>query len=656
MNRDILDRLQSADHLPMLPAVAVEVLRLSRDPDSQMTAFVDLIGRDPSLTAKVLRTVNSSWFGLSREITSLQQALALLGLQPVRALVLSFSLVNLRQGQTDDSFDYGRFWKQALSNAVTARELLTRHQTGNPEEAFVAGLLQDLGVLALLQVAPDEYQQVVAKVDESGEPVIYVERDTLGTDHMEVGAWLADRWGLPSRLCYPVAHHHEPDQCEGADQEANELTHLLYAAALVGELLHDRHKQRPQRLLGEALQRQFAMDPDQVDEFMSELLPKIADTAKMFDMDIGTQQDYAAILAEANAELARLSLEAAKETALSHQREARLEQRAEKLEEERERLQDRAIRDRLTGTYNRGLFDEMLTKEYKRGMRYHRRVGLIMADVDHFKRVNDTYGHPFGDEVLCTVADALRQGIRDSDILARYGGEEFAIIVIEPTEKGLNRLTERLRVLVRDALPAIDGKIIRVTASFGAVICQPRRDDEEGETRLLKSADEALYQAKEAGRNRVCFVSLLDEADRQVEAAVEAMRFSRQLVKKGVVGVKELNKALILKKSKRFKIGYLAVKLGMLSEERLHEILDVQARTNKRFGHIAVTLGLLTPRQVVWLLAVQREDPETLGAALVASKAISPQHLRRHLERYYRMVAAGAGSPLPSTNAAPTPA
>ena len=634
MDQKILKQLEACNDLPILPAVALEVIRVCRDPGCGIDDMQHLIGRDPTLTAKVLRTVNSAMFGLSRRVTSLKQALTLLGLASVRAIVLSFSLVKLDGANPPRSFDHQRHWKQSLTNAVSAHELCARHELGVPEEAFVAGLLQDVGILALVQAVPDAYEQVLARMAESGESRIDAERHVLGADHMEVGTWLADRWGLPVSLCTPIAYHHQPEQYVGTDADVGSLTRLLCAGALTGELFHDAGKGRSREQLTDFLDRELSMSADDVDAFLSSLTDKVAEAAEVLDIEIGPQQDYASILAEANAELGRLSMEATKESTQARVREMQLETRNQDLEQEHQRLRDQAVRDGLTGIFNRGFFDQVLIKEYRRCMRHHRRVGLIFVDLDHFKQVNDTYGHPLGDTVLCRVADTLRESIRTSDVLARYGGEEFVVLAIEPTEVGLQQVAERLRLGVADLRPTVEGRTVRVTASIGAAVVQPRRDEQDGEKRLVEAADQAMYQAKEDGRNRVCFRSLLDPADRQIDGAVEAMRFSRHLLRKGLVARDDLSKALCTHENKRFKSGYLAVQMGILDEAQLYTILDEQARTNRRFGEIAVGRGLLTPRQIFWLLAVQKENPETLGAALVASHAIGADRLQRAVQEY----------------------
>ncbi|MDO8680805.1 MAG: diguanylate cyclase [Acidobacteriota bacterium] len=163
--------------------------------------------------------------------------------------------------------------------------------------------------------------------------------------------------------------------------------------------------------------------------------------------------------------------------------------------------QEHARTDALTSLDNRREFQRRLDEEIERALRHDRPLSLLMLDLDHFKRVNDTYGHPAGDEVLRAIAARIRAEIRPTDRAARYGGEEFVAILPETPAAGARVVAERMRRAVAGApfrLP--DGREIGVTVSIG-VLCCP--DDANGSQRVVEHADQALYIAKETGRNRV---------------------------------------------------------------------------------------------------------------------------------------------------------
>ncbi|TAN49699.1 MAG: diguanylate cyclase [Betaproteobacteria bacterium] len=163
-------------------------------------------------------------------------------------------------------------------------------------------------------------------------------------------------------------------------------------------------------------------------------------------------------------------------------------------------VQEQARTDALTGLSNRGEFQRQLQVEEERSRRYSRSFSLLMLDIDHFKTVNDSYGHQAGDEVLRALAARLREQVRPVDHVARYGGEEFVVILPETTGEGAFALAERLRTAVADtAVPATDGQTIRVTISIG--IASFPADAGSGMA-MIAAADAALYAAKQGGRNR----------------------------------------------------------------------------------------------------------------------------------------------------------
>ena len=164
-------------------------------------------------------------------------------------------------------------------------------------------------------------------------------------------------------------------------------------------------------------------------------------------------------------------------------------------------LYKRATTDDLTGLYTRQYIDERLAQEIERAKRYQRPFSILMVDLDHFKQVNDTYGHSTGDLVLQIVSDILIQDLRDTDIAGRLGGEEFIIILGETQQDGAVNFAERIREEIESKHIEKDNKVIKVTASIG-LACYKKSYKDQFE-RLIEDADKALYKAKNSGRNRV---------------------------------------------------------------------------------------------------------------------------------------------------------
>lgn len=169
------------------------------------------------------------------------------------------------------------------------------------------------------------------------------------------------------------------------------------------------------------------------------------------------------------------------------------------MQQQNQVLETLSITDSLTGLYNRSKLDAILSDQLARFRRTQREFTLLMMDIDHFKTLNDTYGHLAGDEVLAAVAQILVQSIRSIDYAARYGGDEFIIILVETSAERALKTAERICHQVEGMVYNIDSSPIAVTVSIGIVQCQP---EDEGPTSVLARADRALYEAKHAGRNR----------------------------------------------------------------------------------------------------------------------------------------------------------
>ncbi len=168
-----------------------------------------------------------------------------------------------------------------------------------------------------------------------------------------------------------------------------------------------------------------------------------------------------------------------------------------------ETLKFESAHDRLTGIWSRAASVDLLERETRRSLRSGRPLGVIMADVDHFKEVNDTYGHLVGDRVLCEVARRLARSVRAYDYVGRYGGEEFLLVLTECTPSDLAVTAERIRLAIAEEYIPTEAGPVRATISLGLAALQTERLGTLNVEKLLRAADAALYRAKRNGRNRI---------------------------------------------------------------------------------------------------------------------------------------------------------
>jgi diguanylate cyclase (GGDEF)-like protein len=297
-------------------------------------------------------------------------------------------------------------------------------------------------------------------------------------------------------------------------------------------------------------------------------------------------------------------------------------------------LERQALRDSLTGVYNRRFLLEALQKEVARSCRDAKPIGLLFVDVDAFKPLNDTWGHLVGDIVLGRVAQTLGSVLRGGDILARYGGEEFVVLPNDPDEKGIVQLGERLRLAVEQLVTKVEGVPVTVTISVGCTLTVPTRNDLDLGPQLLASADAAMYDAKQLGRNRVVFRSMLDQSERELMQRTIDCSFSRWLVSRNILSSQTIDSLWLDYSPQRLPLGELAIDTGLLTDKQVSKILDLQVDNEERFGALALEQKYLTPEQLAMLLARQRENPIQLTRMLIGKHLLEESQAQELVKEY----------------------
>lgn len=488
----------NAESLPSLPGAALEVVRLSQADEVDLEQIGEIVGRDAALAGRLLKLSNSPLFGRAQEVTNINQALMVLGLKTVKMAAISFSMgaaLGGAAGKLGREEDFASFWRRSVTSAVAARQLVANRKRGLADEAFLCGLLQDVGFAAILQSGPDAYVPVLPTID-AGHPDTEAERAALqGHTHADVSAAVLESWGLPALLVEPVRHHHDPDSLAEEGGDAFELTRLMNLAHDIATVVSSESSRGPALAAArEKAQQWYGMDVSEFDDLLQGLTEHVHSMANVMDVDVGSPEDMAMMMMQAQEDMLAMAVGATRE----------LEQTQSRVEE----LRTKAETDALTGLRNRAAFDDLVNEHWSDRISgaVDAPIGLIMSDVDKFKGFNDTYGHQAGDEVLRHVAKALEQQVRGRDVACRYGGEEFVLIVPNASCERLAAIAERLRAAVEAmSVPTADHGELKVTASFGGAWLGSIPQGVSPED-LLQVADKNLYAAKEAGRNR-CIVT-----------------------------------------------------------------------------------------------------------------------------------------------------
>lgn len=217
--------------LPALPAVVTQVLRATRDPDTSAVDVGNIVATDQALTAKVLRLANSALFGFPRRVSTLTDAVVMLGFSTLRSLVLAGSAFGvLNRGVEGYALDKGTLWQHSIGTGMACRALAQRiNKRALADEAFVAGVLHDVGKIVLDTYVGEAFAQILEAVHEEQVPFMTAEQAILGFDHTDVGALVAEAWSLPVELCDAIRYHHRP----GDAPEGYLLPHLVHIGDIV---------------------------------------------------------------------------------------------------------------------------------------------------------------------------------------------------------------------------------------------------------------------------------------------------------------------------------------------------------------------------------------------------------------------------------------
>lgn len=510
MGSQTIDSVITCPHLPSLPAIAAQVLELTSRPDVPIREIADAVQNDQALAGKILKTVNSSYYGLGSPCPSIDRAMSYLGLNTVKSLVLGFSFLDSFRDVSDDNegqdgFNLTAHWRRAIYGAASARAIADSASSVDPDEAFLAALMQDVGMLAMYVSFKQEYSDALEAAEKDNERVMECEQNTFGFTHVEVGAALAQKWRLPASIAETARHHHDPGNAPASHATFVRCGGL---ASLMASAAANEACERDMELYTQRAKAWFGMNRESAEQALKDAVDGAVELSSLFAVDTGRRPDLGRLLADAS--------EALVEHQIHTQRQA-------------EDLARQAHTDGLTGIANRKRFDELLSQSFKQANEGDTAMTVLFCDADKFKPLNDTHGHQAGDAILIGLAARLTEAVGDSGTVCRYGGEEFAAVL-----PGLNAdqaaiVAERCRKAVesnpfdlRDVQCAADE--LPVTISVGIA----SREAESGPIvrsaeLLLRAADKAVYAAKDGGRNCVRLIRLKRQpADPQSKSVAES--------------------------------------------------------------------------------------------------------------------------------------
>jgi two-component system, cell cycle response regulator len=514
----VLQSILSSKDLPTLPIIATKLLELTAREETTLTEIANLIAQDMALSTKVLRVANSAFYNFPQQISSINQAVSILGINAVRSLVLSFSFLSLGKKQKQSIFDMEKFWERSLVEGTAAKLVIEQVTNADAEEAFTAGLLQNIGQLVLAITLPQAYNKVLEQLHEqrlqagtnSSIDIEAIEQDLelrlIGMTHAEVGYEVAKAWRLPENLLLPIRYHHQPDEYKGSNARHKQTIRAAYLANLLSMLFSSEQPERYHKQFRQDAKQLLGLKVLGVNTILKVIDKIIDQSAQYFGIKITPIRSVAEILQEANLRLSLLNLSYEEMNRELIKSKLELERLTEELGQKNRLLENLANIDGLTEINNHRFFQNFLDSEINRSARNDRSLSLLLADIDNFKKFNDTYGHQTGDFILKEFCRITKEVIREYDLIARYGGEEFAYVFPETSAEEAMLIAEKLRKTTEDYVFDDGANTYRLTISIGVASARPAGEHFD-KNDFIALADEALYEAKNSGRNRVALGS-----------------------------------------------------------------------------------------------------------------------------------------------------
>jgi len=515
--RQLSDAVAELRLLPTTVAVPMKVLQLQRNPLATMADYAAALAADPSLTSKVLALANSAAFAPTQRITRITDAVTRIGLKNLLSLVFGLSIGGIFNKLTLPAPEGKGLWRASLLKAVTARELATRLDPAVAEEAFICGLLQDISLPIIFATDPSAWPETAAILDQ--DPKLRKQRELAmySTDHATLGKVVAMKLGLPELYQTAIGVHHDESEvpanaAAGAAPAATTPATPPASFAPLGS-----------PALGKAIEFAAAL-PHRLNTYTAAITNRLA--AKLKALDPEGLTDHPTLLkaiGESYAGTLQLLGESDESSAAVKEflqavggevagilegsigdlvsQISKLEQRGAELESKVAELKQQAQRsecDPLTKALTPDAFVVRAERFFELARGYETPCAIGVADITGFSKINETYNHVVGDEVLAEMASKLAEALRGKGIIARIGPDDFAMLMVCSNQRELAAEADRLESVVAAlTIGSIPGGV-SLPATIGLVWLGVPAPDLTLEVAMQRAAA-ALQDAKAGG-------------------------------------------------------------------------------------------------------------------------------------------------------------
>jgi len=457
----------------------MEVLNICQDENAGISRVARVLIDDHALSGKILKAANSPHYSARSQVTTLERAVTVLGINSTLSLALSFSLVRGLQKPKGDGFDHCAYWKRSVISAAASRVIGHWINAANHDELFLAGLLQDIGMLAMNEAMKGDYDKLIADSSDDHARLAGLELETLGADHASVGAWLLRRWNLPVNMQIAAAASHG---VENGGEDLPIFCKCILLANYITPIWTQSDTVAATILAKDKSDILFGMSSGQFRNILNEIAQELPEVAESLEVGIGDKKSVDRIMNRAQGAIPEPSQHFCRTI------------RGNELQVQR---------DEMTAAVSRDCLNEILPRQYAAAREMGHPFSILCIGIDKFESINDIYGRQEGDSVIVSVSRILRSCTRDYDTVARYGRDGFVILPANTGENASLELSRRIQEAVMLHPYMIDEHIkITVTISVGCATLRSNHPFVSAND-LLEAAESSLHAAKSGGCNRV---------------------------------------------------------------------------------------------------------------------------------------------------------
>ncbi|WP_417594168.1 HDOD domain-containing protein [Oceanospirillum sp.] len=490
MDPVILEKLENCQSLPSLPAVAYQVIEHAKCNDSDSALIASILEKDPALVAKVVALSNSAANMGAMTINSVQDAITRIGLDMTMTLALSFSFAQAMHDKQINTMDHQLFWRRALVSGILGRVLASKMGQVKPERFFLAGLIQDIGMLAFNEIEAERYGVLFRSAKEHSELVKFEQKE-FSTDHAELGGWLLANWGMSDFYVDLVKNSHNT-----INRDTHIDEQIVIFSGNFAELWVQKEPSLVMSYLIKKNDKCGLFSTKEISAIVDEVSNQLPVLNEIFATNVKTPFSISRLIEDAKQLLVARNMKLMDE--LDQARKDASEAKASQ-----EQLQEQLKKDILTNVFNRAYMRVVSDRAFRYSSDNSCPLSVMFLDIDHFKRVNDRYGHQAGDIALKQFAKTLVTASGKDCYVGRYGGEEFVILMPSITSDQAMIIAKKIREILQKNPVQIDQGIkVPISASVGIATYIPGQYEFSSAEHLMGAADKAMYQAKKNGRDR----------------------------------------------------------------------------------------------------------------------------------------------------------